>query len=117
MQAAAFRSGRVPLLTPIRQMYLAMFFVAVAASMTSATFPPYVRASNYDVATVGFLVSVYSVMSLASRLPAGALDRPRSHLVAVGATGLFALSTAAYARLATWPALRSSASSAASLTA
>src|SRR3954471_5022198 len=79
-------------------MYLAMFFVAVAASMTSATFPPYVRASNYDVATVGFLVSVYSVMSLASRLPAGALAASRrSHLVAVGATGLFALSTAAYA--------------------
>ena len=96
MQAVAFRRQR-PLLTPIRQMYLAMFFVAVAASMTSSTFPPYVRASGYDVATVGFLVSIYSVMSLASRLPAGALAAGRrSHLVAVGATALFALSTAAY---------------------
>jgi MFS family permease len=97
VQAAAFRRRR-PLLTPIYQMYLAMFFVCVAASMTSATFPPYVRASGYDVATVGFLVSVYSVMSLASRLPAGALAAGRrSHLVAVGATALFAMSTAAYA--------------------
>jgi MFS family permease len=97
VQALAFRRQGPPL-TPISQMYLAMFFVAVAASMTGATFPPYVRASGYDVATVGFLVSVYSVMSLASRLPAGALAAGRrSHLVAVGATALFALSTAAYA--------------------
>jgi MFS family permease len=66
--------------------------------MTSSTFPPYVRATGFDVAAVGFLVSVYSVMSLASRLPAGALAvGRRSHLVAAGSMALLALSTAAYA--------------------
>jgi DHA1 family multidrug resistance protein-like MFS transporter len=92
------RTPAWPALTPIRQMYLAMFFVAIAASILSSTFPPYVRQTGYDVAAVGFLVSIFSVMSLASRLPAGALAAARrSHLVSAGATLLLALSSAAYA--------------------
>ena len=97
MSAASFPS-REPVLTPIRQMYLAMFFVAISVSVLTATFPPFVRSAGHDVATVGFLVSVFSVLSLASRLPVGALcTGRRASVFAVGATALLALTTAAYA--------------------
>jgi len=90
--------ARRPILTPIRQMYLAMFFVAITAAALSSIFPPYVRTAGYDVAAVGFLVSLFSMTSLASRLPAGALAVGRhSHLVATGSTLLLAASSAAYA--------------------
>jgi MFS family permease len=85
-------------LTPVRQMYLAAFFVAVTAGALSGIFPPFVQASGYELGTVGFLVSLSSVFSLASRLPAGALftGRRGPALTAAGAL-LFAASTAAFA--------------------
>jgi len=98
---AAAWPARSPTLTPIRQMYLAMFFVAITTAALSSVFPPYVRAAGYDVAAVGFLVSLFSAASLTSRLPAGALAASRhSHLIAAGSTVLLVLSGAAYAAAA-----------------
>jgi MFS family permease len=87
-----------PALTPVRQAYLAVFVLSVSISIQSADFPPFAQAVGYEVATVGFLVSVFSVFSLVSRLPAGALLSGRvAPLAAAGATVLLALSTAGYA--------------------
>jgi MFS family permease len=77
---------------------MAVFVLSVSISIQSAVFPPFVQATGYEVATVGFLVSMFSVFSLVSRLPAGALLSGRvAPIAAVGATVLLALSTAGYA--------------------
>ena len=82
----------------MRQAYLAIFVLSVSISIQSADFPPFAQAVGYEVATVGFLVSVFSVFSLVSRLPAGALLSGRvAPVAAAGATILLALSTAGYA--------------------
>jgi MFS family permease len=95
-----------PALTPVRQAYLAVFVLSVSISIQSADFPPFVQAVGYEVATVGFLVSVFSVFSLVSRLPAGALLSGRvAPLAAAGATALLALSTAGYALAHDLPSL------------
>ena len=81
----------------MRQAYLAIFVLSVSISIQSAVFPPFVQAVGYEVATVGFLVSIFSVFSLVSRLPAGALLSGRvATPAAAGATILLALTTAAY---------------------
>jgi MFS transporter, DHA1 family, multidrug resistance protein len=85
-------------LTPVRKIYVAMFVVAISASALSALFPPYAQQAGFDVATVGFLVSVYAVLSLVSRLPAGALSSAGTGwAVSLGSTVLLAASYAAYA--------------------
>ena len=95
-----------PALTPVRQAYLAVFVLSVSISIQSAVFPPFVQAVGYEVATVGFLVSMFSVFSLVSRLPAGALLSGRvAPAAAVGATVLLALSTAGYALSQALPVL------------
>jgi MFS family permease len=79
-------------------MYLASFFVAVTAGAISGILPPFVQSAGYDVATVGFLVSVSSVFSLASRLPAGAfLSGRRAPIFGGLGAILFAASTAVLA--------------------
>jgi MFS family permease len=86
-----------PLLTPVRQAYLAVFVLSVSISIQSAVFPPFAQAIGYEVATVGFLVSIFSVFSLVARLPAGVLLSGRVAIpAAAGATILLALTTAAY---------------------
>ena len=85
-------------LTPVRRIYVAMFVVAISGSATSAIFPPFAQGAGYDIATVGFLVSIYSVLSLLSRLPAGALcSAGVGPLVAMVSTLLLAATYAAYA--------------------
>jgi MFS transporter, DHA1 family, multidrug resistance protein len=87
-----------PALTPVRQAYLAVFVLSVSISIQSAVFPPFAQSGGYEVATVGFLVSIFSVFSLVSRLPAGALLSGRvAPMAAIGSTVLLALSTAGYA--------------------
>ncbi len=95
-----------PALTPVRQAYLAVFVLSVSISIQSAVFPPFAQAVGYEVATVGFLVSVFSVFSLVSRLPAGALLSGRAApWAAAGATVLLALATAGYGLVPALPSL------------
>ena len=42
----------------------------------SVLVPPYLKDRGYDFAAIGFLVAIGGVAALASRMPAGALDRP-----------------------------------------
>lgn len=87
-----------PVFTPVGKTYAAMFIVCISSSALSAVFPPFAQARVPDVTTVGFLVAVYSVLSLASRLPAGALcSAGLGMLGAVGSTLTLAATYAAYA--------------------
>jgi MFS family permease len=87
----------LPTLTAVRKAYLAIFVLSVSVSIQSAVFPPFAEAAGYEVATVGFLVSVFSVLSLVSRLPAGTLlSGAAAPSVAAASILLMALSTAGF---------------------
>ncbi len=84
-------------LTPIVSTYAAMFVVCISSSALSTIFPPFAQARVSDVATIGFLVAIYSVLSLVSRLPAGALcGMGAGRAAAIGSIVMMAVTYAAY---------------------
>src|SRR5260370_32440960 len=65
--------------------------------MVSTLASPYVGSLGYPLSDIGVLVSLYSIASLVSRLPAARLaDGPRAHQWLLGSCVVFALSLALY---------------------
>jgi len=81
---------------------MALLFVTASEGGLNVVFPPFLERNGYTLEQVGGMVSLFAVLSLASRLPTGALySRERARLLL--SIGLVALagSTAGYA-LGTW---------------
>lgn len=84
------------------KVYIAILFVTASEGGLNVVFPPFLERNGYALEQVGGMVSLFAILSLASRLPTGALySRERARLLlGVGLIAL-AISTAGYA-LGTW---------------
>ena len=76
---------------------MCLLLLNVADGMVSTVASAYIGSLGYSLADIGVLVSLYSVASLASRLPAARLaDGRHAHRWLVGACALFAATLALY---------------------
>lgn len=64
-------------LSNLHKTYLAITLINAGDGIISTILPPFLEDSGQDVASIGFIVSTFAVLSLVSRMPAGLAYKPR----------------------------------------
>jgi MFS family permease len=74
-----------------------LLLLNLADGMVSTLASAYIGSLGYSLADIGLIVSLYSIASLASRLPSAKLaDGQRAHVWLIGSSAVFAISLALY---------------------
>ncbi len=74
------------------RVYLVIFLITCAEGTIHVVFPPFLESLAYAVSQIGVLSSLFAVLQLAARLPAGAFYAPqRARFVLVGGLALLGL--------------------------
>ncbi|MBI4320895.1 MAG: MFS transporter [Chloroflexi bacterium] len=63
--------------TAQRKTLVAVTWINATDGIITTIFPPFLQEQGYPVAIIGVVVSIFGILSLVSRLPAGLLYRPR----------------------------------------
>ncbi len=82
------------------KVFIAMLLVTSSEGGLNTVFPPFLEHSHFSISQIGFIISVFAILQLLSRLPAGALySAHRARLIVVSALLLLAASIIGYAYL------------------
>ncbi len=74
------------------RVYLVIFLITCAEGTIHVIFPPFLESRAYTVGQIGVLSSLFAVLQLAARLPAGAMYSPRrARLALAGGLALLGL--------------------------
>lgn len=80
---------------PLWQVYLAVLLITTAEGGVNTILPPYLDAAQYSVELIGIVSALFAFLSLASRLPVGALySGARARQLMIASAVLFILGTA-----------------------
>jgi|GEM_PF-194708 len=78
-------------------LYLSVLLITTAEGGMNTILPPYLDAAHYSVELIGIVTALFALLSLASRLPAGALYAgSRARRLIVAFTALYILSTSTF---------------------
>ncbi len=84
-------------MTSLWKVYLAILLLTATEGGFNTIFPPYLQQARYPVEQIGVIVSLFAILQLAARLPAGALYAGRAKPLFIAFVLLFTASTVGFA--------------------